>query len=357
MTTRTPFASITRLEQQFADGLDAMLAAHTRLGVYILVLANAAYDEALWTRLAPVLAARHVELATSVTAALRDGARLTEPEDDLLVFLKLLAIGFQHLQKMSSREVAPWIVAFNPLRALRPPRHSAQAFSGLLRPFDTAQFHFNKPFLAREIFWHGELADRPARLLYNKFPFARLHGILVPDPQRELPQYLDEAGHRWAWTVCESSSIAGLCLGYNSQGAGASVNQLHFQSFVQQTPLPVQHVRFTHNGGSASYPLPCWQFGDMHAAWQTIEHLNRLNTPYNLIYSPGRVHLVARASQDSAALPPHIRSYGWSEMAGVVTRFSRDAYDAFSADAFSAELAAFALPQTQATVDTIGNLW
>lgn len=337
-----PFTSLDGLERRFADGLAAMLDAHRGLGVYILALANAAYDPHLWTQLAPALAERHAALAASVADALRRGETLAEPDDDVLVFLKLAMIGFEHLVPLQNRRDGPWQMRFNPLRALRPPRASSQAFEGLLRPFSRAGFHFNKPFLARELLWDGELGGRPTRLFYNKFPFARLHGLIVPEPQRELPQCLTAELHHWAWDVCAQSGVAGLCLGYNSQGAGASVNHLHFQSFVQDEPLPVQAARFAHNGGPAAYPLPCRRFDDPSDAWLEIERLHRMNLPYNLVYRPGSMHCVPRLPQDSDALHAQSRGYGWSEMAGAVTLYSREAYDALDASAFEAVLARFA---------------
>ncbi|OYZ56438.1 MAG: hypothetical protein B7X81_04660 [Hydrogenophilales bacterium 17-61-76] len=339
----SPFTSATALETAFADRLAAMLASHRGLGVYILVLANAAYDSALWAHLAPVLAARHSELADALTAALRQGRKLTEPDDDVLVFLKLHAIGFAHLQTLQSRRAGHWDLLFNPLRALRPTRTSGLKFQSLLCPFDPAGFHFNRPFLAREIFWQGDLAGKPARLLYNKFPFARLHGLLVPEPQRQLPQYLSPELHGWAWELCEEASVPGLCLGYNSVGAGASVNHLHFQSFVQPHPLPVQDPCFIHNGGKEPYPLPCQRFTDPAAAWVQLNQLHQHNTPYNLIYSQMCLHLIPRVAQDSPRLNAQNRGYGWSEMAGVVTLFSREAFEEMSAEAFEAELAGFPL--------------
>ena len=60
-------SSLTALERTFAEGLATMLAQHHGLGVYILVLANTAYDAALWARLGAPLALRHAELAASVT--------------------------------------------------------------------------------------------------------------------------------------------------------------------------------------------------------------------------------------------------------------------------------------------------
>jgi hypothetical protein len=341
-TLPAPFASLAALEQGFADGLAIMLDKHAGIGVYILVLANAAYDQALWSQLSPALARRHAELAAALTETLRRGQSLTEPDDDVLVFLKLEAIGFEHLMLMESRRAGPWDVMFNPIRALRPPRVSGQQFEGLLRPFEPAGFHFNKPFLAKEVFWEGDLAGKPARLLYNKFPFARLHGLLVPEPLREMPQFLTPELHGWAWDLCAQSGVPGLCLGYNSFGAGASVNHLHFQSFAQAHPLPAQDPRFVHNGGAVPYPLTCQHFDNPADAWLELDRLHQRNTPYNLIYSKECLHLVARVPQDSDKLNATSRGYGWSEMAGAVTLFSRDAYDGLDAEGFSGELARFA---------------
>jgi ATP adenylyltransferase/5',5'''-P-1,P-4-tetraphosphate phosphorylase II len=178
--------------------------------------------------------------------------------------------------------------------------------------------------------------------LYNKFPFARLHGLLVPEPLRELPQFLPPELHGWAWDVCTQSGVPGLCLGYNSYGAAASVNHLHFQSFVQMKPLPVQDPRIVHNGGAEAYPLPCRRFADPAEAWLELDRLHQRNTPYNLIYSKECLHLVARVPQDSDKLSAQSRGYGWSEMAGAVTLFSREAYQALDAEAFAAALASFA---------------
>ena len=339
----SPFASSAALQQGFADGLARMLVKHPGLGVYILVLANAAYDTKLWAQLSPALSARHAELATAITDSLRRGLKLGDPDDDVLVFLKLHAIGFEHLGTMENRRAGPWDVMFNPIRALRPPRVSGQKFEGLLRPFDASGFHFNKPFLAKEILWEGELAGKPARLLYNKFPFARLHGLLVPEPLREMPQCLTPELHGWAWDLCTESGTPGLCLGYNSYGAGASVNHLHFQSFVQTNPLPLLDPHFVHNGGTQPYPLLCQRFSDPAEAWFQLDQLHQQNTPYNLIYSQGCVHLVARVPQDSDKLSAQSRGYGWSEMAGAVTLFSREAFESLSAMEFEAELANFAL--------------
>lgn len=339
--TTSPFAHADALETAFADGLASMLDSHSGLGVYILVLANAAYDADLWTRLAPALHARHTAHAEALTAALRHGQPLTEPEDDLMVFLKLNLLGFEHIERVQHRPLGHWLASFNPIRALRPPRNSGERFDTLLQPFDAAGFHFNKTFLSKEIFWQGTLSGKPARLLYNKFPFARLHGLLVPEPERPWPQMLTPELHGWAWECCATADVPGLRLGYNSLGAGASVNHLHFQSFVH-AGLPVQHPRFTHNGGDEPYPLPCLRLNDAQTAWMQLDELHQRNQPYNLIYSREGGYLIARVPHDSAQLDAACKGYGWSEMAGVLNLFNRDNFNTLSADSFSAELSRFA---------------
>lgn len=326
------FHSPDALRHAFTQGLANMLARHDGLGVTILVLANAAYDPTLWAQLAPALRGRHERHAQDITAALRQGRRLNEPEDDLLVYLKLMALGFDHLSLTETRAAGPWRIQFNPVRALRPPRNSGGRVEGLMRPFDPAGFHFNKPFLAKEVLWAGNLAGRPARLLYNKFPFANLHGLLVPEPELERPQWLTPALHGWAWDVAAAvgARIPDFGVAYNSYGAHASVNHLHFQTFTGA--LPVQSTRFGHNGGAEDYPLPCLTASDPEAAWFLLDELHQRGTPYNLIYGCERLHILPRAPQGGRPQPAWGAGMAWSELAGDVTVFSREDYEGLGAE-------------------------
>ncbi len=227
----SPFVSLASLEQDFAGGLAAMLDKHRGLGVYILVLANAAYDPALWARLSLALAKRHAELAAELTATLRRADKLAEPDDDVMVFLKLNLIGFDHLGRLESRRAGPWEVMFNPVRALRPPRISGQQFEGLQCPFDAMGFHFNKPFLAKELLWKA-ISPASGSLLYNKFPLPPAR-LVVPEPLRRRRNISHRnctagLGHLW-----QSSVPASVSATTAPRGLG---QPLHFQSFVQTTP-------------------------------------------------------------------------------------------------------------------------
>lgn len=336
-----PFATAAALESAFADGLARMLAEHEGLGVYILVLANAAYDPALWTRLQPELASRHDLLAGRVTQALRRGDRSDEPEDDLMVFLKLMALGFEHIQTTRRRRAGPWRLAYNPVRALRPPRMSGARVEGMRRPFDPAGFHFNKRFLEKEVLWRGELAGKTATLLYNKFPFARLHGLLAPQPERELPQFLTPELHGWAWeaTAVLGATLPGFALAYNSYGAHASVNHLHFQSFLMDEPLPALDPSFRHNGGAMDYPLACLVFRDPEESWFYLDELHARAQPYNLIHTPGALHVLPRAPQGGVETAPWNAGCAWSELAGSFTLFARETFEALGEQEILRELA------------------
>lgn len=135
-----PFASTTALQQAYAEGLTRLLASDVGLGSYILALANAAQDASLWQLLERRLEERHYHLAALVTTRLRQGRPIDVPDDDLMVFLKLMAIGFGDGLCKHTRQAGPWEVSFNPLRALRPPRASRVRVEGLSRPFDPEAF-------------------------------------------------------------------------------------------------------------------------------------------------------------------------------------------------------------------------
>ncbi|MEW5787112.1 MAG: hypothetical protein AB1899_04580 [Pseudomonadota bacterium] len=333
-----PFRSRADLADRFATGLSAMLAGHDGLGVHVLVLANALQDPALWHGLRPLLADRQRALGAALAADLRQGRRPRAPVDDLLVFLQLMAIGFEYLAPVEQRELAGegpdapvWELQFNPVRALRPARMSEARVEGVMGPFDPAGFHFNKPFLDKEVFWRGQLAGKPARLLYNKFPFAPLHGLLVPEPERCLPQCLTPELHGWAWEVAAAGArnIPGFTLAYNSYGAYASVNHLHFQSFVREPPLPAQTA--------VDYPLARQRFTAVEEAWFALDELHQAGGAYNLLYGADGLLLLPRVRQGVVALEPWSAGFAWSEVSGVFPLAGREDYQGLThADVYAA---------------------
>lgn len=242
--------TLPTFKARFTMGLQTMLNADS-LGAFILVLANSMQDQALFERL-------HNDLhQTFNTLQLRQ--QQTAPDDDRAVFMALAANSIQAFSDWKYHTLEPWELVINPLRSLRPARVSSEIFTNIQQPFDPSRFHFNKPFLRPEILWEGAWQGTPLRVLYNKFPFAPWHLLVVPEPERNLPQFMTAAHHTLMMILVaeQATALPGLGMAFNSLGAYASINQLHFQGFVREQPFPVELPRWQHNDGNEAYPLEC----------------------------------------------------------------------------------------------------
>ncbi|BAN69778.1 GDP-D-glucose phosphorylase 1 family protein [endosymbiont of unidentified scaly snail isolate Monju] len=336
----------TVFTEAFGDGLERMLTDHDGLGVFILVLANTTHEPALRERLWRALVARFVRHRHALRETLARGARPVDAEDDVAVFLRLALLGLEALPSTEWRATGPWQLQYNLLRALRPPRMADAVIDSLQRPFDPAGFHFDRPFLRKEILWEGELEGQSCRLLYNKFPFAPLHGLLLIEPKACRPQVLDRVAHGLVWRLCERAGeqLPGLGFGFNAYGAFASVNHQHFQSFVLEEGgiYPVEDARWSHNGGTEDYPVPCLRLDDEAAAWEAVETCYRDNHAFNLLYRPGRLYLLRRRFQGQHPLPEWSGGFAWSELAGSFTLFERAAFEGLEASDIMAALTALA---------------
>ncbi|QEP44574.1 hypothetical protein D5085_16400 [Ectothiorhodospiraceae bacterium BW-2] len=341
MTEEQLFADLAQLSATFAAELQRV-AEQQSLGATILVLANAIQQPALWRSLSPSLVPLFERQADTLRQQLRRGLSLSESEDDVLVFLKLMAIGLTALQPAQTHQCGRWELQFNPLRALRPPRAAKERVVTNHKPFDAQGFHFNRPFLRAETLWQGELQGRAVDLLYNKFPFIDYHLLLVPERQREAAQYLTEADHNYLWGVMRwlGERITGIGGGYNSYGAFASVNHLHVQLFVRQAPLPVESRQWCHHGGSDPYPTEVMSFSGAEEGWRAIAHLHEQGVSYNLLYRPDRLYLFPRRYQGTRPLAKWSGGAAWYELCGGVVCFNRDDVQSLTPVMIAAELSA-----------------
>ena len=334
------FHSADRYQEAFTQGLERLLDSD-KLGAFILVLANASYDERLHQLLDERLHQRFEEHAETLTRELRHGCDSHHAEDDLLVFLKLMVLGLDNLKPTRFRRAGPWELQYNQLRAFRPSRMSNVRVETLHAPFDDPGFHFNKPFLRDELIWEGKLLDHPARLYYNKFPFAPLHALLIMDPERKCPQYLDRATHHLAWRLLaqigEHLPFTGL--GYNARGAYSSINHLHLQLYSgKMGGYPVEEERWQHNGGDEAWPLPVARHEDPESAWRCIKELHEQNCPYNLLYRPGKIWITPRAMQGSYQHSNWTSGFAWAELAGAITTSCEKDFEELEADEIAAEM-------------------
>lgn len=335
-----PFNALSLFREQFNRGL-LRLAEHGDLGPFILASANASFEH-LFDAFREVLREQYENLYATYRDAFLQGVNLDVVDEDLLVFLKLHAIGFDHIETSKARNEGVWKLQFNHLRSFRPRRITQSVHQGVSQPFDADDFNFNKPFMAKECFWRGELLGRNVDLFYNKYPFADLHGLLVPEREQQSPQLLTARDHHYLFELCDAlqASMPGVGFGYNSYGAYASVNHLHFQMFVDPDGLPVTDPRWTHNGGNQEYPAACREFGVADESWSCIEQLHRQQQPYNLLYLPGRVYVFPRRAQGSVPVPAWSSGLTWYELSGVMICFNYADYQQIGADLIERQLAA-----------------
>ncbi len=312
----------------FTSGLGRLLGGET-LGGFLLAAANARFSPHLFGNLSRRLRAPF-EKWKKRPGILSDGHPLPEFNPcDVITFRRMAQAGLRALEPPSFRTVGPWELQYNMFRSFRPQRAAEDSPDSLRKEFDRDGFHFNKPFLLEECFFSGELDRVKFRLFFNKFPVVELHSLLVPDPDQELPQSLDEKYHQFACAFVDSigPKIPGAGMGFNSYGAFASVNHLHFQLFASPREFPVQMPDWIHNGGSLPYPTVCRVFSDTKDSWKFLESLFRQQTAFNLLYLPGRVFCFPRRRQGSFRHSPWTTGFAWYEMSGGIVTSHREAFD------------------------------
>ncbi|MDJ0834654.1 MAG: hypothetical protein QNJ69_14105 [Gammaproteobacteria bacterium] len=312
------FTSSQHFKQHFIRQLTTMLQ-HDEIGVFILVLANASMLAEIRQQLQPALEERFQQLCQRLDRA--PASELESlPADDIDVFRQLQATGFTNLQLSRHRKLEPWQLHYNQLRSFRPPRNSGKNNIALYQAFDEQAFHFNKPFLRREILWQGELAGIPMRLMYNKFPFADYHGILLLRPEQQKPQYLQaEDCADIQRLLARLNGLTELGLAYNSLGAHASVNHQHWQWFLAETAYPVELAAWSHNGGGQRYPLEVRRFASLVEAWPLIEQYQREQQAFNLFCRHASIYVVRRKAQGQSTASDWNGGFAWSEIMGRIT--------------------------------------
>ncbi len=325
------FSSSSEYKKNFNDGL-IKLAQNDELGTFILAMANASFDEEVYKVTKDVLKINFLKLKQKYIELFTHGRKVNEVDEDLLVFLKMVCVDFENLKMTTFREESGWELQFNHVRGFRPNRITQQQIDSIKLSFSSQTFNFNKPFLAKERLWEGEYRNSQLSLYYNKYPFANYHTLLVPEREKQHPQFLTLSQHTMMWEFIESfgENIKGAGTGYNSRGAFSSVNHLHFQLFIREKMLPVSSSNWQHNGGKDIYPASCHVFSNSKESGQYIESLHETNTAYNLLYYPGRVYCFPRKMQGTYKHAEWTPGFSWYELAGGVLTANQDSYQALT---------------------------
>lgn len=338
-------ASLDEFRTLFANKLIEMLSPY-ELGAYILVLANSIQDDAIRLMLAHELSDNEKYLIKAIED---DGFKCTQ--DDADVFEKLRKISTEHLSSWTHHKVGVWDVVSNPFRSLRPTRASNEKVTSIAEDFSEHTFDFNKEFLAPEVLWEGEWKSTHQdvynfRVLYNKFPFIPYHTLIVPDPDSQRPQYLSHRYHNLIWDLVENNQqqLPGFGAGYNSLGACASVNHLHFHGFILESELPVELKRWTHNGGGTDYPMSCVCMNNMQEAWDFIQGMHAKNRPYNILYRSDGCYILPRKIQGSSGVSDAVSGAGWAEECGLFVAADESEIDLLTENILTENLESLSVP-------------
>ena len=342
---KTPFSSFETFHTVFNKRLTGLLSDYDELGIYILVMAHAGFDSTLRKSLVGPLKKRFNRMAGELRKGRKRGLYLDDAGDDLQVFQSMMDIEFDGLRPAQFRSIGPWELQFNQMRSLRPARMAGEVADKIRVSFNPDLFNFSAPFLRKEIFWQGRVAGRKASIFFNKFPFVAMHSILVPELRSGHPQFLSRSDHDFLWRLGEelAENLPGIGFGYNSYGALASINHLHFQMFYREHPLAVSDPRWRHNGGETDYPIACSRFDSEPESWRFIDDLHRMNCSYNLVHLPGRTYCVPRLKQGTYPISDWSEGFAWYEMAGGFITSCPENFDRISRKDLELEMSQLSL--------------
>lgn len=261
--------------------------------------------------------------------------------DEIDTILRIALIGWDALRPVERRMVGPWAAQFNLMRAFRPRRAARPATSQVCVPRTADEFGFHDERLRPERLGSEELAGRETRAYLNRYPYAGMHLLLVPDADRLLPQSLDADLVRWAWDSLAAigRGIPGAVLGWNSMGAFASVNHAHFHLVIEPEELPIQHPRWTVNGGATEYPAEALRYDAPDDAWEHIRSLQNANTPFNALFAPGRVYVYPRPFEAATGHAAWTTGFAFHELSGSIVVTRRAPFLSLSENQIVAELA------------------
>ncbi|KAL6325952.1 hypothetical protein AAG906_038443 [Vitis piasezkii] len=210
----------------------------------------------------------------------------------------------------------------------------------VLQPFDENKFNFTKIGQEEVLFRFEQSNDNNARyfpvspvtadsnsssvVAINVSPIEYGHVLLIPHVLDCLPQRIDHDSFLLALHMAKEAADPFFRLGYNSLGAFATINHLHFQAYYLMAPFPVEKApteriirrgKLPNSGVMISkmlnYPVQGFVFeggNSMKDLSDTVANscifLQNNNIPYNVLISDcgGRIFLFPQCFAEKQAL-------------------------------------------------------
>lgn len=228
---------------------------------------------------------------------------------------------------MRIRHVGSFVIAHFPPRSMRPSGTATEKITRTFEPFDEAKFNYLQ--VASETFQRADAGDYTANLIFNKFPFTRMHGLWVPRIEEKQPQLLTQPEHE-AVLAQISGAPSGYLMGFNGRGAYSSVNHAHFHVMKDDTKVPALVME--------EYPAERQVFDHGPDSWQFVSDLNRHNIPSSVLYSPNNVLVFPRQFQGEDNKPDWTSGFAIREMSGVIPVTDRHQFESMDGHEISEAL-------------------
>lgn len=204
----------------------------------------------------------------------------------------------------------------------------------VLQPFDGSKFNFTKVGQEEVIFQFeasedGEIqffpnapvdaANSPTVVAINVSPIEYGHVLLIPRVLECLPQRIDHESLLLALYMAAEAGSPYFRLGYNSLGAFATINHLHFQAYYLAVPFPIEKTSTrkitTLTGGIEISQLLNYPVRGLVFEGSSLEKLSAAvadaciclqinNIPYNVLISDSgrRIFLLPQCYAEKQAL-------------------------------------------------------
>ncbi|KAH8378921.1 hypothetical protein KR009_002104 [Drosophila setifemur] len=186
-------------------------------------------------------------------------------------------------------------------------RRSPQTIENLNPSFKPKHFNFNKVDALEVMMTIDEDQSRPAvQMIINKSPLSKYHTLICPEVEKNHVQRLNREALAFCITFMRNIDDRNMRMGYNSPGALASVNHLHFHLLHMPKDLYVDTVAMDELVDGYVYRLSrrapteaiCVVFGARDSEEDCEKKVGQLyelamwmcknNMPHNLFITPDR---------------------------------------------------------------------
>ncbi|KAH8408203.1 hypothetical protein KR215_000075 [Drosophila sulfurigaster] len=145
-------------------------------------------------------------------------------------------------------------VELNADRSLK--RRAPQIIDNLNPKFKPQQFNFNKVDGQEVLLIIDDLKDKcEIQMIINKSPLTKYHTLICPDVKKNLVQRVTLKSLAFCINFLRNIEEPNMRMGYNSPGALASVNHLHFHLLDMPQELYIDKVNLQEIAGGYAYRL------------------------------------------------------------------------------------------------------